>query len=120
MKIKKKKNPKIEKIIKKLVEIEEDHKDRDEALNKIKAWQKKIQARTATVESVIPLSHLELLQIEADLTRLFNKPIIPKNKINKNLLGGLKITVDQKIIDTSLQGQLLILKNKFLNLINAN
>lgn len=74
----------------------------------------------AQVISVLPLTTKELEQVRAQLTVLLGKPVLVKNIIQKDILGGLKIIIEGKIIDVSLAGQLGQLEDRFRQLIKSD
>lgn len=74
----------------------------------------------AQVISVLPLTTKELEQVRAQLTVLLGRPVLVKNIIQKDILGGLKIIIEGKIIDVSLAGQLGQLEDRFRQLIKSD
>lgn len=57
---------------------------------------------TATVISVIPLSHEQQSEIEGKLAKIFTRKISLVNKIDKKLLGGFTIRLGDWYLDASL------------------
>lgn len=74
----------------------------------------------AQVISVLPLTTKELEQVKTQLTVLLGRPVLVKNIIQKDILGGLKIIIEGKIIDVSLAGQLNQLEDRFKQLIKSD
>lgn len=74
----------------------------------------------AQVISVLPLTTKELEQVKAQLTVLLGRPVLVRNIIQKDILGGLKIIIEGKIIDVSLAGQLGQLEDRFRQLIKSD
>lgn len=59
-----------------------------------------------TVYSVTPLTPEQLAKFEEETSALLREKVHLKNKIDSNLIGGVKILVEGKIIDASLRGRL--------------
>lgn len=66
----------------------------------------------AFVESVIPLDEEQESKLKDRISKKFNKKVLFKNKLNKDLIGGIRITIGDTEIDASLRGKFLRLKNK--------
>ncbi|MBU0619361.1 F0F1 ATP synthase subunit delta [Patescibacteria group bacterium] len=64
------------------------------------------------VESCVSLTVQEKEAIITELSFSLNQQFILKEKVDSALLGGLKIRVGNLVIDNSLQGRLLKLKEK--------
>lgn len=60
----------------------------------------------AVIESAYPMSHEELHNFEQLLSRKFGKDITAKVVVVPDLMGGIKITVNDKVIDGSIKGRL--------------
>lgn len=60
----------------------------------------------ATIESAFALEGPALQSLVADLERRFKRKIRPHVSIVKELIGGAKITVGDKVIDGSVRGKL--------------
>jgi len=71
----------------------------------LKGLKRKKVESVALVESAVPLSKKQLDQIQSKLSQEF---IIHKleNKVNPNLLGGIKIRIGDMILDYSLQNKI--------------
>ncbi len=65
----------------------------------------------AIVESVVPVESKEEDIIKKTLAEKTNKRILIKNLIEPKLIGGLKITIGDMVIDSSVQGKLDRLRN---------
>ncbi|MFN8770949.1 MAG: F0F1 ATP synthase subunit delta [Neisseriaceae bacterium] len=61
---------------------------------------------TAVIESAFPIKDQDIEQIENILSNRFNKKVNADVKINSELIGGIKIIVDDIVIDASIQGSL--------------
>lgn len=60
----------------------------------------------ATIESAFPLEGVELAALVVDLERRFKRRIRPQVSVLKELIGGAKITVGDKVIDGTVRGKL--------------
>jgi F-type H+-transporting ATPase subunit delta len=60
----------------------------------------------ATIESAFPLEGAELSALVADLERRFKRKIRPQVSIDKELIGGAKISVGDQVIDGTVRGKL--------------
>ena len=58
------------------------------------------------IYSVVPLKDEQLHRFEGEMSRLLQKKVKLKNRIDKKLIGGIKIQVDGKMIDQSYQHDL--------------
>ncbi len=64
------------------------------------------------VTSVVELDHAQLLELTKKLEKKYNKEIIIKNHIDKNILGGLKIAHGNDILDLSVLSKLKSIEKK--------
>lgn len=69
-------------------------------------------ASIAVIESAFPLNERQVLDLEQTLSRKFGKTINAKTQVNKELIGGIKILIDDKVIDASVKGKLANLANQ--------
>lgn len=60
----------------------------------------------AAIESAFPLEGSELNALVADLERRFKRKIRPQVTVVKELIGGARITVGDKVIDGTVRGKL--------------
>lgn len=60
----------------------------------------------ATIESAFPLEGGELNALVADLERRFKRKIRPQVTVVKELIGGARVTVGDKVIDGTVRGKL--------------
>lgn len=60
----------------------------------------------ATIESAFPLEGAELSALVADLERRFKRKIRPQVSIDKELIGGARISVGDQVIDGTVRGKL--------------
>lgn len=60
----------------------------------------------ALVEASSALSVVQKKRLKQTLTKVFNQPVTIKTKFNKDLIGGIRITLAGKVIDLSLDKQL--------------
>jgi len=86
----------------------------DQIIEKSKE-QKKIKENLAeaVVESVVPVSNDQQEQIKRLLSEKINKRILLKNLIKPELIAGLRISLKDTVIDSSVLGKLDRLKKKF-------
>jgi F-type H+-transporting ATPase subunit delta len=71
--------------------------------------------RVATVITAITLSDNDIAKLEAYLTAYFGRKIvIAKPEIDPNIIGGIIIKVDHKIIDGSVRSRLAALKKQLI------
>ncbi len=99
-------NSKIKKLIKLLKRLDRQTKGEEKALEAINLWQKQNKTNIATVISAVPLSEDQLQTIEQQLSLMTDDKVLAVNKIDKQILGGLKIIIGSKIIDSTLAGRL--------------
>lgn len=66
------------------------------------------------IYSVDPLSKEEIKRIESILGKRLNSQIYLKNRIDKNIIGGVKVVLDGKIYDGSIARKVENLRNKLL------
>lgn len=64
------------------------------------------------VETVVPLSAEQQRKLNKILTKKLNQKILLANIINKELIGGIKLSVEDKVIDLSLSARLNRLRSK--------
>ncbi len=64
--------------------------------------------------SVTPLSKEEISKVEKALEKKTNSKVHLINKIDQNLIGGIKIVLDGKIYDGSIQNKVDALRHKLL------
>lgn len=70
-----------------------------------KGLNREILKKTLIVESVIPLSNKDMVKIKSVVLNKFSI-LETKNVLNKSLLGGLRITVGDVLIDDSIVGRI--------------
>ncbi len=71
-------------------------------------------AAEGTVESARPLDEAELARLAAALGPQLGKQLVFKNRIVPELIGGLRVVVESKMIDASLSGRLEGLRKSLL------
>ena len=75
-----------------------------------KSFRKQIYNATGTLEAevvtAVDLSEQDLVSITEKLTSLFAKKIILQKRLDKSILGGFVIRVDNSVIDMSLKSKL--------------
>ncbi|MFH0863702.1 MAG: ATP synthase F1 subunit delta [Candidatus Gottesmanbacteria bacterium] len=82
-----------------------------ERLNQIINEEKDI----AYVTSAVSLTNVEQDKILKYLYKIYNKNFVLKIDINKNIIGGLKIIVGDKVIDQSINGRIDNLVEKLIS-----
>lgn len=113
-------NSKILQISKLLKDIKKYPEAKEKLWDKINLWQRNINTSKVEVQSIFPLSTLELKQIKESLEYVTGKPAIKINNIiTPELIGGLKIIFNNKVYDASLLGQLDFLTSNFRNSIRS-
>ena len=70
---------------------------------------------TAVVESAVPLSEKKLNEIKEKLSNKLNKQVDVEALVEPELIGGLKITVEGRVIDNTVKSQLENMKKAMLN-----
>ena len=86
-------------------------KDRTAEIKRIARHYRRLYDQDAGVAegviySVVPLKDEQLHRFEEEMSRLLQKKVKLKNRIDKKLIGGIKIQVDGKMIDQSYQHDL--------------
>lgn len=72
----------------------------------IRLYDKEKGMAEGEIFSAVPLSEQQLEKFEEQMSKLLQKNIKLQNIVDKNLIGGIKIQVDGKMIDKSLRGGL--------------
>lgn len=80
-----------------------------------KSKQKGLTPTKIIVYSVLALKKQDLKQLEKSLKKLLKINFVLENRIDEEIIGGLKIVSGSKIIDLSLQNQLNKIKKLMLN-----
>jgi F-type H+-transporting ATPase subunit delta len=60
----------------------------------------------ADIESAFPLDDAQLAALVADLERKFGRKVSPRVRVDKELLGGVRVTVGDEVIDGSVRSKL--------------
>ncbi len=60
----------------------------------------------AIIESAYEMSSSEIEEFEQILSKKFGKTITASVKVNPDLIAGIKVTIDDKVIDGSVKGRL--------------
>lgn len=90
------------------------------ALPKVTSFLRKVTSRAkqeneATVESAVVLNRLEKQQLSHVLSAIVGHPMTFRYVINRQVLGGLRVTVVDWVVDTSLAGQLTNLADSLID-----
>ena len=75
----------------------------------------KIDEESATVVSAVPLDKSEVETLRKYLTHLVGTPISVVNKLDSSVIGGLAISLRDKVIDLTLRKKIDNLKDKLLS-----
>ncbi len=62
--------------------------------------------KQAVVETTVPLTGEQQQRLSAAIQKLLGGPVAIQQQTNPEIIGGLRITVDDVVIDNSLRGQL--------------
>ncbi len=75
----------------------------------------KEESRLKAVEvvSAVALNGAQLQEIKSTLEAKLKTKVVVTETIDKTILGGLKIIIEGQVIDDSLAGKLVQLKNQF-------
>ena len=67
-----------------------------------------------TVTTAVPMNKTEIERLQNELKDKFKKNVVLTNKVDKDIIGGVLIRIEDKVIDSSIKGQLEEIK-KLLN-----
>lgn len=73
------------------------------------------QTVNGIVKTVVPLTEEQLTKLLAKLEAKFNKKILLKQEIDKSIIGGLYIEIDNEIIDATIRSKYQEMKGLMLN-----
>ncbi len=68
----------------------------------------------AKVESAVPLKESAVEEIKEKLSKKLNKQVIVNTNVDPQLIGGIKISVEGHVLDSTIKTQLSSLKGKLL------
>jgi len=68
-------------------------------------------ARDAHVETAFPLTGAEVAKLLPTLEKRFGGKLVPVVDVNAELIGGIRVTVGDEVLDTSVRAKLDRLKN---------
>lgn len=60
----------------------------------------------AEIRSAFPLDNAQVTALVADISRRFKRRVQPRVTVDKDLIGGVRITVGDEVIDGSVRGKL--------------
>ncbi|MGL5521837.1 MAG: F0F1 ATP synthase subunit delta [Metamycoplasmataceae bacterium] len=86
----------------------------------IKSATIELKIKSCIVYSSTKLSIIKLKKIEEKLEKKFNTKVIIKNLIDENLISGIRIEVDNQIIETSIRLELEQLSQQLKGAKNGN
>ena len=69
----------------------------------------------ALVESAFPLNAAQTAALVTDLERRFKRKVKPQVKVDKELIGGVRVQVGDEVIDSSVRGQLAMMASALRN-----
>ena len=69
-------------------------------------------AEVVEVTTAIPLEEKDRLDLAQRLTDIVKKPIVLKDKVDKEMIGGIIIKIGDRLIDGSIRGKLAELKKE--------
>lgn len=81
---------------------------------------KELNIKKGTIYSTIKLSELEIKEIEKKTSEILHATVILDNKLDKKLIGGFKIQVEDMVIDESIKKKLDDLKISLLKKEGSN
>jgi len=76
----------------------------------LKLYQERINTATAEVISPVPLNEQHLNKLRTTLSTLTKRDVRIDNKLDPSLIGGFIVRVDSTVYDSSLKGQLMLLR----------
>jgi F0F1-type ATP synthase delta subunit len=68
-----------------------------------------MNTKTLTVESIVPLSSVQLDSLKSMVKA--STPITVENKITPDLLGGMRLSFNGKVLDFSLKARIIDLRS---------
>ena len=74
----------------------------------------KIDPNLAIVSSSVKLDSSQRQQIKASLSKLYQRPIRLKTKLDRSIIAGLKIEIAGQVIDATLNRKLVDLKHQVI------
>jgi F-type H+-transporting ATPase subunit delta len=63
-------------------------------------------------ETVIPLTAGQSEKLQTVLFNKINKKVVIKNLINETLIGGMRIRINDQVIDSTISGKIIRLREK--------
>lgn len=66
------------------------------------------------VESALALGSAEISELQAAIGARLGKEVVLENRINSHLMGGVRVFVDNKLIDYSVKGRMAGLRRRML------
>lgn len=69
----------------------------------------------AVAVTAVPMEEVEKIKLQNKLTEKLGKNIILKNVIDKEIIGGVLIKIEDKVIDSSIKGQLDMIQKELKN-----
>jgi F-type H+-transporting ATPase subunit delta len=114
-KVKREKKPKMADIFQALNRLEKNQAVSSKSLSRLeKEWQHQEASKTAFVTSAVPLTEKERKELSTDIGFIYGANFIIRNRVSPQVIGGLKIQVGSKIIDTTIETQLEKIKQSLM------
>ena len=66
------------------------------------------------VYSYLPLTNEEVNKIQEAVSKKLNLKILLKNEIDESLMGGVKVVVENHVMDSSIKNRMDLLKQELL------
>ena len=78
-------------------------------------YKKYKKIRTVKLITAVPFDEIYIQEMQNYLEREFNSPIEMEVRVKPEIIGGLILLVDDKIVDNSIAHQIKMLKNKIVS-----
>jgi len=101
------KKVKIDDVFKVLNKLEKTQVVNSKSLGRLeKEWRHQEASKTAFITSAVALTEKEKKEFAVELGFIYGTNFIVRNRISPKVIGGLRIQVGSKIIDTTIETQL--------------
>jgi F-type H+-transporting ATPase subunit delta len=85
-------------------------------INFVDIYKKQKGIKSAVITTAFDLTRTNKANIKKSIEKVFNAEIELETKVQKELLGGILIQVDDKQLDLSVAGQVQKLRNQFIDI----